>query len=25
MYLVFWRGYPPSEAIWEPARNLIHA
>jgi hypothetical protein len=25
MYLVFWRGYPPSEAIWEPAGNLVHA
>ncbi len=25
MYLVFWRGYPPSEAIWEHARNLVHA
>jgi hypothetical protein len=25
MYLVFWRGYPPSEATWEPARNLVHA
>ncbi len=25
LYLVFWRGYPPSEATWEPAGNLIHA
>jgi len=25
LYLVFWRGYPPSEATWEPARNLVHA
>ncbi len=21
----FWRGYPPSEATWEPAGNLVHA
>jgi hypothetical protein len=25
MYLVFWRGYPPFEATWEPTRNLVHA
>jgi hypothetical protein len=25
LYLVFWRGYPPSEATWELARNLVHA
>jgi len=25
LYLVFWRGYPPSEGTWEPAENLIHA
>ncbi len=25
MYLVFWRGYPPSEATWEHAGNLVHA
>jgi hypothetical protein len=25
MYLVFWQGYPPSEATWEPAGNLVHA
>jgi len=25
MYLVFWRGYPPSEATWEPVGNLVHA
>jgi hypothetical protein len=25
LYLVFWRGYPPSEATWEPVENLIHA
>jgi hypothetical protein len=25
LYLVFWRGYPPSEATWEPAGNLVHA
>ncbi len=21
-YLVFWKGYPPSEATWEPLENL---
>jgi hypothetical protein len=25
LYFVFWRGYPPSETTWEPARNLVHA
>ncbi len=25
LYLVFWRGYPPSEITWEPAENLVHA
>jgi hypothetical protein len=25
LYLVFWRGYPPSEATWELAGNLVHA
>jgi hypothetical protein len=25
MYLIFWQGYPPSEATWEPAENLVHA
>jgi len=25
LYLVFWRGYPPSEATWEPVGNLVHA
>ncbi len=25
LYLVFWRGYPPSEATWEPVENLVHA
>jgi hypothetical protein len=25
LYLVFWRGYPLSEATWEPAGNLVHA
>jgi hypothetical protein len=25
LYLVFWRGYPPFEATWEPTRNLAHA
>jgi hypothetical protein len=25
MYLVFWQGYPHSEATWEPAENLVHA
>jgi hypothetical protein len=25
LYLVFWQGYPPFEAIWEPAENLVHA
>ncbi len=25
LYLVFWRGYPPFEATWEPAGNLVHA
>lgn len=23
--LVLWRGYPPSEATWEPAQSLGHA
>jgi hypothetical protein len=25
LYLVFWLDYPPSEATWEPAGNLVHA
>jgi hypothetical protein len=25
LYLVFWRGYPPSETTWEPTENLVHA
>jgi hypothetical protein len=25
LYLIFWRGYPPSEATWEPVGNLVHA
>ncbi len=25
LYLVFWRGYPPFEATWEHAGNLVHA
>jgi len=25
LYLVFWQGYPPSEATWGPAKNLVHA
>jgi hypothetical protein len=25
LYLIFWRSYPPFEAIWEPAGNLVHA
>jgi hypothetical protein len=25
LYLVFWRGYLPSKATWEPTENLVHA
>ncbi len=25
LYLIFWQGYPPSEATWEPVENLVHA
>jgi hypothetical protein len=25
LYLVFWRGYPPSKATWEHVGNLVHA
>ncbi len=24
-YLVIWKGYPLSEATWEPESNLLHA
>jgi len=23
-YLVYWTGYPPSDATWEPEENLLH-